>query len=482
MNRQYSTDVLVIGTGPAGIAAAIEAARAGADTTMVDSFHNSGGQFWMQSPVRSYQPDEQMRKGAGLIAECERLGVKTIVGAEVWGILPKYRVFLQDGLNGQSEIDAKVLIVCTGAHDIVLPFAGWTLPGVMTAGAGQRYVKLNAKSPGNNIVLAGSGIFLWAVAATIIKSGGNLQAMIESNLNRFRTMSLVTRYPERWGEAWRLFSTVVRGGVRQLYGYRIKSAKGDARVESVTVQSVGIGKNRSHTDQELETDCLLVSHGFRPITEITALLRCAHQYDIRKGGWYCSVDPATGCTSVENVYAAGEICGVAGAQSAFIQGALAGIAASEQLGFSTTELSRRRAELYKQQNRTRKFADELARLFEMDPESIPSVSKDTLVCRCEGVTWGEVLCAWNDGAENLQAVKYWTRVGMGRCQGRICGPVLSVLLANQFKMDQANIGFNQPRLPIRPVSVNTVHTAFSDRSKPNYKKEISVSKQYPNTD
>ncbi|MXW47115.1 MAG: FAD-binding protein [Gammaproteobacteria bacterium] len=459
-----NTDVLVIGSGPSGLAAALEAHRNGANTVIVDSFARAGGQYWMQSNYGLERNDRQMQEGANFISNSENLGIKTITDAEVWGILPKYRVFIQQGSRDSIEITARALVICTGAHDFVMPFTGWTLPGVMTAGAGQRYVKMYGKPPGDKIVLAGSGVFLWAVAATIVKAGGKLEAMVESSSNQFRLFSLIGRHPSRWTETRRLLSPVLRSGVQRLNGYRIDYAQGEDRIEAVKLRQVSNSDRDASQELEMETDCLLVSHGFRPITEITALLRCEHQFDTKKGGWYCKTDPETGATSIDNVYAAGEVTGVTGAQSALIEGALAGLGVSEKLGFTRNGIERKRARLMKRQLRTARFADGLAELFELNTNSMPRIDDNTLVCRCEDVIWGDVLKSWDDGAQNLQAVKYWTRLGMGRCQGRICGVAVSRLLANQFDLDPRIFGFNHPRLPLRPVTVNVVHDALARKS------------------
>ena len=463
MSSTISADILVIGAGPAGIGAGLEAARSGAKTVIIDSFGEAGGQFWMQPPADAGKRDRQMDEGANFIAECRRLGVSIITDAEVWGILPGYRVFIQSETAGTSEISAKALIVCTGAHDLVMPFAGWTLPGIMTAGAGQRYTKLYGSPPGSKIVLAGTGIFLWAVAATIVKSGGNLVSVIEANSNRLRTMSMVFRHPERWRETWELVSPVIRAGVRMIYGHRIESAKGTDRIESVTLKAASNDKINNRRVHALETDCLLVSHGFRPITEITALLRCEHEFDMKKGGWYCKTDPDTGSTSISNVYAAGEVSGIAGAKSALARGALAGLEASSKLGYFRAGLRKRKKILHKRCLRAQRFADELADLFEIDANVLPALPESLVVCRCEDVTWGKVLDAWNDGTRDMQGIKLWTRVGMGRCQGRMCGTAISYLLATRFKLDQARFGFNRPRLPLRPIPLNLAHDAFTDQ-------------------
>ena len=206
---------------------------------------------------------------------------------------------------------------------------------------------------------------------------------------------------------------------------------------------------------------MLVSHGFRPITEITSLLRCAHDFNPSKGGWFCKTEFATGATSVETVFAAGEVTGVAGARPGYLRGALAGLSAAQSIGISSGNLNERRQRIRQELKRAQAFADKLGEIFEPLPGMASLVANETLVCRCEEVTWGEVLTAWDDGADNLYGIKLWTRIGMGRCQGRICGDALAALLADKFNADQEQLLFNQPRLPIRPVSLSQVQESLS---------------------
>ena len=461
MSTKYRADVLVVGAGPAGMGAAIEAARAGAKTIVVDGFSRAGGQYWIQPPSHLKARESQVKEGTTQIAELKNLGVEMFSNSEVWGVLPGNRV-LARGQNDESiEFIGKTLVVCTGAHDLVYPFPGWTLPGVMTAGGGQRFAKLSGKSPGNRVVVAGSGIFLWAVAASVVKAGGNLVGLVEARRNRLAVMNLLMRYPEKWIEAYRLLLPVIRAGTPLLAGQFVKSAKGNGHLESICVGPLSNNGSKISEDRNIEADCLLVSHGFRPITEITSLLRCAHDFNPRKGGWFCKTDFATGATSVETVFAAGEVTGVAGARPGFLRGALAGLSAAQSIGFSSGNLNKKRQRICQELKRAQAFADKLGEMFEPLPGMASLVANETLVCRCEEVTWGEVLTAWNDGADNLYGIKLWTRIGMGRCQGRICGDALAALLADKFNADQEQLLFNQPRLPIRPVSLSQVQESLS---------------------
>ena len=462
MSRRYRVDVLVIGAGPAGIGAALEAARAGATTAVVDSFGKAGGQYWMQPLSYVKASGSQVKEGASRLVDLKNLGVEVHSQSEVWGILPGNRVLVHGQNNESIEFISKALVICTGAHDRVFPFPGWTLPGVMTAGGGQRFAKLSGNSPGKRVVVAGTGIFLWAVAASIIKAGGNLVAMVEARKNRLAVARLLMRNPDRWMEALRLLVPVIRVGTPMLSGQIIKSANGIDHVESVRVGPLGDGRSVNRADRIIEADCLLVSHGFRPLTEITSLLRCEHEFDPCKGGWFCKTNVTTGATSVENVFAAGEVTGFAGARPGFLRGSLTGLAAAQSVGFSLGNLSAKRCKIGKELERAQSFSDSLGSLFKPISGMKSLLADDTLVCRCEEVTWGDVQVAWHDGADNLYGIKLWSRVGMGRCQGRICGDTVAALLAERFNVDQKQLRFNKPRLPLRPVPLNRVSESLSD--------------------
>ena len=463
MSEQMKTDVLILGAGPAGIGAALEASRYGAKILVLDSFNKAGGQFWMQSDSPPAKHDWQMQQGAQHTSALNKSGSEVIQSAEVWGVLPVNSGFRVLVRHERKTIDvaAKSLVICTGAHDYVLPFPGWTLPGVITAGGGQRYAKLSGTPPGERIVVAGTGIFLLAVATSIIKRGGNVVALVESSSNRLAMMNLLLRYPDRWIEAFRLLFPVLRERVPLLHGYQVKSADGENHVESVTIEPSNRVVSNPQFESTLKADCLLVGHGFKPITEITSLLKCEHDFDQNKGGWYCKTDATTGATSLDSVFAAGEVTGVAGSKPAFLQGSLAGISAAERLGLISKDMEIRRKELHVKLMRAQSFADSLANLFPHNLEHMANVTEDLIVCRCEDITWAEVLRSWDDGATNMYSTKLWTRVGMGQCQGRICGHVISCLLSQRFSVDQAKLSFNQSRIPVRPVPLNQVHDAFS---------------------
>ena len=461
MTKRHNADVLVIGAGPAGMGAALEAARAGAEVQVIDGYGAAGGQYWVQPPLHLGASEPQAKEGAARIRELTDLGVKMHSRTEVWGVLPGWRVLARGPGEEPLEFRGKALIVCAGAHDRVYPFPGWTLPGVMTAGGGQRFAKISGVSPGKRVVVAGTGIFLWAVASTVLKAGGQLVGLVEARKHRLSLLDLLVRYPERWLEAARLLAPVLRARTPILSGQVVKAASGDGRVEAVELGALENDGSKSGPDRVLAADCLLVSHGFRPLIEITVLLRCTHDYDPIKGGWYCKTQAETGATSVDGLFAAGEVTGIAGGRPGFLRGALAGLAAAERAGFLSNDARDRRRALCRDLARAQGFADRLGELFKPPRGLGALVDAETLVCRCEEVTWGEVRSAWEDGADSVYGVKLWSRIGMGRCQGRICGDVVAALIADQFGVDEEPLRFIQPRLPMRPVPLELVSTALS---------------------
>jgi NADPH-dependent 2,4-dienoyl-CoA reductase/sulfur reductase-like enzyme len=453
-------DVVVLGAGPAGLAAATTAAQAGAQVHLVDAAPAAGGQYWMQSPLAHPRgAPAQARAGTAAIAAACAAGVQLHLEAEVWAVFPDLRI-LASAPDGPLELAPRALVVATGAHDRVPPFPGWTLPGVITAGGAQRLAKLGATAAGARVVVAGSGPFLLVVARALQRAGATLVGFVEAQRPSLGLAGHLARHAERWGEMAGLLRAIASPRTQRRFGWLVTAARGGERVTAVDLAPLRadgtLDRGRSETFDDI--DALVVGWGFRPAIEVTSLLRARHAYDEARGGWYCEAGPFTGQTSVPHVFAAGEVTGIAGALPAQLAGSLAGAAAAADAGFALPDPAGV-ANVRRRLMRARAFIAPLNRRF-VPPAVIDALAADdTLVCRCECVPKSAIVEAMRDGATGVLGAKLWTRAGMGRCQGRMCSWGIARLVGGG---DPAAAGFNAPRIPLRPVPLASVAAAFAD--------------------
>jgi len=424
---QYVTryfDVVVIGGGPAGLNAARAAARAGATVALVDDNPRAGGQIWRQGPAHAPQPPLH----ALLAALQAEQRFTHWPSTRVIAPLGTHGLLLESAAHGGVSVSYGRLILATGARERLLPFAGWTLPGVTGAGALQALIKGGTSVRDERIVIAGSGPLLIAALATARAAGARVIAVVEqapaAEVARFGASLL--REPAKLRQAIAL----TRGfaGLRYWTGSIVRQAHGDDRVRRVTIR-------RGERDVTLDCDRIACGYGLVPNLTLAQALGCA----ISDAGEIVVDDEQR--TSLEHVYAAGECTGVGGAELACVEGEIAGMAAS---GAATTQRAAWPA-LLAQRARWRRFGARVATSFALGDAARTPPADATLLCRCEDVSVGDVRhCAdWRDA-------KLQTRCGMGPCQGRICGAAANVY----FGWPAA-----APRPPFNPAQIGTLMSA-----------------------
>jgi NADPH-dependent 2,4-dienoyl-CoA reductase/sulfur reductase-like enzyme len=395
--------VVVVGAGPAGLAAAHAAAAGGCDVLLLDAAPQAGGQIW------------RARQGVAAPAVADALarlagaGARVLAGARVTMVLPG-RMLLVDAAPGARRVRWERLILATGARERLLPLPGWTLPGVFGAGGLQALVKGGWPIAGKRVLVAGTGPLLLASAATLRAQGAQLLGIAEeagtAALARFA--ATLARHPRKAWQALRLGGALV--GVPSMRGWRVTAIEGQGRVERVVLEGDG-GRSRT-----LACDAVAAGWGLVPQTELAQSLGCA--LAPRFGAAAIAVDGAQR-SSVAGVFAAGECAGVAGAEAARLQGRIAGVAASADLRaqvFDTHKLVARLA-------REHRFAAAVAATFPMPRDWAARLRDDTLVCRCEDVAWSALR-----EQPDLRAAKLATRCGMGHCQGRLCHDTLAAVM------------------------------------------------------
>ena len=421
-------DILIIGAGPAGMAAALAAAPSGAAIVLVDDNPAPGGQIWRDGPGAHLPPLARMHRerlaGAANVRVLTGTRVVGLGGGAQPGDAPA--LLLEDGERGWTQHCGR-LILCTGARELLLPFPGWTLPGVTGAGGLQALIKAGLPVRGQRIVIAGTGPLLLAAAHTAREAGAQVLRIAEqapwSQLVGFGLQ--LPRWPAKAVQALPLLHPALRAASHVL------EATGTQQVQSVRLQ-------RGAGEEVLACDRLACGFGLVPHTHLGQMLGC--ELNDRLG---LTVD-AVQATAVPGVFAAGECTGFGGSEKALVEGAMAGHAA---VGDTTTALA-----LAPQRARWQGFADALHHHFALSPRLRSLPRPDTLVCRCEDVRHADLSerGSWIDA-------KLHTRCGMGPCQGRVCGA------ATQFL-------FGWTPAPARhllaPARVATLASCSNDESTP----------------
>ncbi|MGE5346970.1 MAG: FAD/NAD(P)-binding oxidoreductase, partial [Acidithiobacillales bacterium] len=366
MVERLDLDVAVVGGGPAGIAAACRAADAGASVVLLDEGLAPGGQIHRHLPGK-----EAPRTARRWLARLQRSGARVVSEAAVFDAERSGEEWLLRALAAGRllHVRARRLVLATGARELFLPFPGWTLPGIVGVGAAQALLKSGADLAGRTAVVAGSGPLLLAAAASLARAGARVAFVAEQAepeaVRRFAWALLGS--PAKLLEAALYRLAVARAPYRP--GFWVKAAGGEGKVEGAHVTN---GRRKL----EIACDLLCVGYGLVPNLELPRLIGCGVELSPPR----VSVTGGQE-TSIPGVYAAGEVCGIAGAGAAVVEGEIAGLAASGALRPEETEAGA----LLDARARARAFGDLLASAFRLRPEVLGLAAPGTIVCRCEDV-------------------------------------------------------------------------------------------------
>ncbi len=455
-------DLLIAGGGPAGLAAAAQAAAAGLVVGLVDERVTVGGQIFKQlgPGFEVRDPGVLDPRARRLIEAAERSGARIMCSTAVLAIEGDEVMLVADGEPARM-VRARRLLLATGAHDRPVAFPGWTLPGVLTAGGAQTLVKTQRIIPGHHVVFAGSGPLALAFPAQLRGYGIGIDLVLEAgppprpaDVARMLTAARGNAALLRDAAAYRL--QLLRGRVPLRYRRIVVRAEGDGRVESVTHARVDEDwRVLAGTEETVDADTLCVGYGFTPSVELARLAGCQVGDDEDRGGPVVVVDEWMR-TTVDGVLAAGDGTGVDGSYIAIDEGRLAALAAAMDLGALTRDAAARAAASIRARIAARRgFARALRRMHRIGPGVFELADAQTIVCRCEEVTRGQLGEAVETTAD-LSVVKGLTRAGMGLCQGRNCQRSVAALIAARHGLEIGAVAPATPRLPARPVALNAI--------------------------
>lgn len=464
LSTQPLCDLLIVGAGPAGMSAAIEARRAGLQVIVADEGEALGGQIYRNlahSPLAdAHVLGDDYLAGRDLLERFDASGARLLSRASVW------QIAFEDGravamltrrahgadAGGTLDIAARAVLVATGAQERPWPVRGWTLPGVMGVGAAQTLLKSSGLAPSRDAVLAGCGPLLWLFASQLLNAGRQVRAIIDTTPHDAWRAAFPHALPALAGADYllkgvRMMRAVQRAGIPVHRGARAVSIEGEAHAERVRfTDEHGVAR-------AIDTSLVLLHQGVIPSTQLARSLGCEHRWDTASACWRPRTD-ARGRSSVERVWIAGDGAGIGGAKAAAHAGTLAALDIARELGVldAPTRDARSRPALraLKRHLAVRPLLDALY----TPRAALRRPADDVIVCRCEEITAGEVRGIAALGCQGPNQMKAFSRCGMGPCQGRWCGTTVGELIAQVQERPVAEVGYYRIRAPIKPVTVD----------------------------
>ena len=457
----HTPRVVVVGAGPAGVRAAAALVDAGVRPIVVDEGMRDGGQIYRRQPdgftrsyAKLYGSEADKAEALHRAFDALRSRVDYQPGTLVWNVT-EGAVHAMRGIEAQT-IRYDALIVCSGATDRLLPVPGWNLAGCYSLGAAQIALKAQACAIGSRVVFAGSGPLLYLVASQYIDAGGRVEAVLDTSpaLPSPGALAAMLSRPDVVFRGLRFINTLRKRGVVRRNNVKLVAIDGDHDdgVCGITYRDdIGV-------DQRIECDAVALGWHLRAETQLADLADCAFDFEPETRQWLPRID-ADGRSTQPRVYLAGDGARILGADGAEASGRLAALAALRDLDHAAGRalFDAEAPSLHKALVRFASFRSGLARAFPWPHAHVSALPDTAVVCRCEAITAGELRHAVNDlESREINRAKAFTRVGMGRCQGRYCGHAAAEVMAHAAQLPIESVGRLRSQAPVKPLLMDSL--------------------------
>ena len=451
---KQEVDLFIVGAGPAGMSAATEARRHGLRVMLADDQASPGGQIWRavertaDGPVGRILGDDY-RRGAEAVKAFRASGTDYRPLSQVWQIESGWHVYMTEGEQAHV-IQAPTVLLATGAQERPAPFPGWTLPGVMTVGAAQILLKTSAQVPDEPVWIAGNGPLVLVYIKQLLEAGGRIAGWLDtapagSLQKALRHLpSALTAWKDLvkgygWMKSLRSANVPIHRGIESL------QAHGDGRLAELSFTANG----KAH---RVPAQLLLVHEGVVPSIHMSRSLDCEMSWHEGQQSFAPAVDE-WGETNQAGIFVAGDGAGIAGATAACLRGRLAGLGVAVRAGALSADEARSLAAPIRAALRRELALRPMLEAMYPPRESCTRPSDDTIVCRCEELTAGDIRAAASLGRPGPNQIKSFTRAGMGPCQGRQCGYTIAGILAEAQQRPMSEVGFYRVRPPLKPLTL-----------------------------
>ncbi|MGC1506736.1 MAG: NAD(P)/FAD-dependent oxidoreductase [Sulfitobacter sp.] len=455
-------DIAVLGAGPAGTHAALAGDEKGLRVALLDEQPLAGGQVWRakSAAILSAPSTPETRRGSDLRNRLSRSGITHQNTARVWHIAREGNLWHLHYLrNGCSDVvQAKALILAAGAREFVQPVEGWTTPGVIGLAGATALFKQDLTVPGNCTVVSGTGPLVFYVASEIRRLGGKVAAVVTPNTRHdwMGALPAMLGKPALLARGAIWMADLMLARVPIFWGHAVTRVAGQTQMEGVEIATLDADWAARNHIGEIKADSLCIGHGLIPQIEAAQMLGVGIRHEPALGGWVPQADE-DGTTKVTSLYLCGDGSGIRGADAAAHHGRLCGLRVAADLGHvADIELRKASACL----RRAARFGLAMTALSIPRPGLVGLSTQDTIICRCESLSKGDILAQIDSGAASTNAVKSGSRAGMGPCGGKYCQGAIAALIAQSKGRPAASIPPPTARSPLRPVPLGAAAGAF----------------------